>query len=280
MPCSCRSGRSLLAKQDLPPEVERAVRDFFSEYRTAIDPIRRDLLDAIETGEIDPSSTSSVRTGVRRIAGQYTADIEVVFETGTERGVTAGRELAVRIHQLDIDFELVPERVLAEFDAWSADATAAAMSTLTDETTRYVRAAHEDGLSLDDLRDAINDDLFDGRLQDWQAERTARTATLSSSNAGSHSAYEDSRSVVAEEWLSAGDDGRTRETHLAADSQIVAVENTFLVGGHEARYPGDPHLPLEEFVQCRCVAIPVRREQLTDEQFAHLEAGGRLNAPA
>lgn len=272
------SGRSLVTK-DLPPEVERAVRNFFGEYTDAIDPIRRDLVAAIEAGDIDPSSTSAVRAGVRRITGNYTDDVAVVFQEGTERGLGAGRELAGRRFQLDVAFDVIPEQTLAEFDTWADEAVGATLDTITDDTTRFVRSAHEEGLSIDDLADTINDDLFDGRLQDWQAERTARTATIPSSNAGSHSAFEDAEGVVGEEWL-ATSDGRTRDTHDAANGQIVAVDNSFLVGGHEARYPGDPALPLEEMVQCRCTVVPVFRDDLTDDEFAQLESGERLTAAA
>ena len=270
----CTAGRSLVAKS-LPPEVERAVRDFFGEYTDSIDPIRRDLVDAIRAGDIDPSSTGSVRTEVRRIAGHYTNDLEVVFQSGTERGAQVGREVAGRRFNLDIAFDVVPQSTLDEFATWSEEAVGQTLDTITDETTRFVRAAHEDGVGIDDLADQIHDDLFDGRLQDWQADRTARTATIPSSNAGNHSAIEDS-SAVGEEWLTTTD-GRERETHGDADGQIVAVGNTFLVGGHEARYPGDPRLPLEEMVQCRCALLPRFRDELTDGEFARLESGERLN---
>lgn len=273
------SGRTLLAKEDLPPEVERAVREFFREYTDEIDPIRRDLVDAIEAGDIDPSSTYSVRVGVRQITGTYTDDVEVVFQAGTDRGLEAGRELAARRHALDISFDVIPQTHLDEFEDWAAAATSETLETLTDDTAQFVRAAHEEGLSIDQLTDAISNDLFDGRLQDWQARRTARTATISSSNAGQHSAHEDAPSVVGEEWLATGD-GRTRDSHVEADGQIVAVGNAFIVGGYEARYPGDPSLPIGEIANCRCAVAPVFRDQLTDSEFAQLEAGGRLNASA
>ncbi|QCW03562.1 phage minor head protein [Natrinema pallidum] len=269
------AGRRLLTK-DLPPEAERAVREFFGDYTDAIDPIRQDLVDAIEAGDVDPSSISSIRTEVRRIAGNYTDDVQVVMQAGTERGLEVGRQIAARRHQLDIAFDLVPERTLEEFSDWAETATSETLDTLTEDTARYIRAAHEEGLSIDELTERVNDELFDGRLQDWQARRTARTATVSSSNAGSHTAHEDADGVVAEEWV-ASLDGRQRDSHADADGQIVAVGNTFLVGGAEARHPGDPSLPLEELVNCRCVAVPVFRDELTDDEFAQLESGGRLN---
>lgn len=271
-----RSGPAL-AKRDLPPEVERALRSFFEDYTAALEPLRRDLLDAIRAGDIDPSSSSSVRTGVERVAGSYTSDVYTVYEEGTAGAASAGRQAAVRAHRLDVAFDVVPRRTLEELEDWSEEATKHSMSTLTDETVRFVRAAHEEGTPIPDLADQLNDDLFGGRLQDWQAERTARTATIPSSNAGHHSAHQDSSAVVAEQWL-ATKDGRTRDTHRSVDGQIAAVDGTFLVGGHRARYPGDPALPLDELVQCRCRAVPVFRDQLSDSEFAVISGGGRVEA--
>lgn len=281
MSCTCHyAGRTLLAKQELSPEAERAFREFASEFAGALDPLREDLVGAIEAGDIDPSSTSSVRVGVERLAGNYTNDLQVVYREGTERGAEAGRAFAANRHQLDISFDVVPERVLEEFGDWSEEIIEAeVLETISEESTRFVRAAHEDGLSIDDLADAINEDLFEGRLQDHVAERNARTATISSSNAGSHSAYEDADSVVAEEWLTAVD-GREREAHGGVDGQIVAVESLFLVGGEELRYPGDPQGSPENIINCRCTVVPVFRDQLTDSEFAELESGGRLTAGA
>lgn len=277
MPCTCTTGRTLLAKQELPPEAERAVREFASAFGAAIDPLREDVVDAIEEGDIDPSSTASIRAEVQSLTSNYTTDVQVVYREGTERGAEAGRAIAARRHQLDIAFDVIPENVLREFDSWADEIVESeVMETLTEDTTRYIRAAQEEGLSIPDIAEEVNDELFDGRLQDHVAERNARTSTISSSNAGSHSAFEEADSVVGEEWLATAD-GDTRDTHGTADGQIVAVGNTFLVGGYEARHPADPQLPAEELVNCRCTSIPVFRDDLTDSEFAQLEAGGRLN---
>lgn len=279
MPFTCQTGRTLLAKQ-LPAEVERAIREFAREFSRALDPLREDLVAAIKAGDLDPSSLSSVRTEVRSLAGSYTTDLQVVYREGAQNGAEAGRALAARRHQLDISVDTVPTSVLDEFEAWADEMGEAAMDTITEDTIRYVRAAHEEGLSIDDLADAINDDLFEGRLQDHVAERNARTSVISSSNAGSHSAYEDAGSVVGEEWLTELD-GRQRQSHGVADGQVVGLDTMFVLGsGAEARYPGDPQLPVGELANCRCTHVPVFRDDLTDSEFAQLEAGGRLNAPA
>ena len=262
--------------QTSSPEVERAIRELMANFSGAIDPLREDVVAAIEDGVIDPSSTSSIRAEVNRLAGNYTNDLQAVYREGTERGAEAGRAVAARRHQLDIAFDVVPDSTLEEFGDWSDEIVESeVLETLTEDVTNYVRGAHEEGLSIDELADAINDELFDGRLQDHVAERNARTATISSSNAGNHSALNEAPGVVGEQWL-ASLDGRERDTHAAADGQVVAVNNTFEVGGYQARYPGDPNLPVGEIANCRCAIVPVFRDDLSAEQFGAITGGERI----
>ncbi len=57
----------------------------------------------------------------------------------------------------------------------------------------------------------------------------------------------------------------TRPTHLAAGAQFgpdrpIGVDEYFIVGGHRAKHPRDPALPVEEVVNCQCFAVPVIME--------------------
>lgn len=86
----------------------------------------------------------------------------------------------------------------------------------------------------------------------WQtrAERIARTETTGAYNAGATYALQQER-VQRKEWL-ATHDARTRPEHAAADGQIVPVNHMFQVGGFAAWCPGDPNLPPELSIHCRC----------------------------
>ena len=63
---------------------------------------------------------------------------------------------------------------------------------------------------------------------------------------------------VGKMWLSQRDD-RVRDTHTAADGQVVEVNEAFAVGGCLMRWPLDGELCGDpgEIINCRCLMVPV-----------------------
>lgn len=268
--------RRVLTKQDFSPEEERVYREFLREWTDTTEPIAESLEAAVRSGQVDLSSLSAIRATVSGELGRYTGDIETVFTEQAKDAAVAGRTLAARRHQLDINFDQLPERTIAELESWTTTASEEVAGTLEDEITNYLRGAREEGLDIETVADEFQSEFVEGRLQDSKAEQLARDVTVQPSNAGQHSAHVDS-GAIAERWVT-NIDGRERDTHAEADGQVVAVEGTFLVGGYEAEYPGDPTLPVEEFTQCRCTAVPVFADELTTSQIEAIEAGERIYA--
>ena len=269
--------RRVLRKLDLSPEVQRALEWFYNNITDVFRPVRDSLVDALESGDIDPAKPLTLQSRILQIVRGHRADVLVIFEDGTERGANAGVELARRRYPIEISYDLAPDRVLREFSRWSDAAVDNSMQTLTRDVAHLVRGAHEEGLSIPDIASQV-DGLFENRyIEGWKAEQIARTATIPSSNAGSHATYIDAPGVVGEEWLATVTDNRTRPSHREADEQVVAPGTRFIVGGHTARFPGDPTLPLDELINCRCSSLPIFPEQLTESEMATLRSGGRLN---
>ncbi len=86
----------------------------------------------------------------------------------------------------------------------------------------------------------------------------ARTEAHGAANGGTYSRWRDGGEVASHAWSAVGDE-RTRETHLAADGQEVALGEPFRVGDTELEFPGDPAGPVEEVACCRCITLPVLR---------------------
>jgi len=95
------------------------------------------------------------------------------------------------------------------------------------------------------------------------ASTIARTETASAYNFATNEAYDQSGVVEEKEWLSSQDDA-VREAHAEADGQVVGIDDSFTLTGedgglYDAEYPGDPSLPAELVINCRCTMIPVVR---------------------
>lgn len=101
-------------------------------------------------------------------------------------------------------------------------------------------------------------------LDNWgnEIDRITRTVTVSAFNAGDNAGWlrlADERGATAfKRWL-ATPDLKTRHTHAEAGADPLNIwipaTQPFFVGGFYAQVPGDPSLPPQEAVNCRCTAL-------------------------
>jgi len=267
----------VLTKNDFSPEEERVFQTFLDDYVDALQPVEEEIEDFVaNASESDLESLESIRAEIQSRTGNYTNDFQAVFRNNGEEGVMAGRALASRQSSLDVAFDVVPERTLEVIDDWVQTAAGSTLETITEDSARWLRGAQRDGLSIPDIADQLNDELFDGRLEGYVAERAARTGTIATSNAGSHSAHEDADSVVGEQWITSVD-GRERDSHADAHQQVVAVGTPFDVGGVFLQHPGDPLGPVGEIANCRCTVVAVFEEDLTEDQLEAIQNGERIS---
>ncbi len=100
------------------------------------------------------------------------------------------------------------------------------------------------------------------RGMDVRVMRIVRTETVRASNAGGMAAARSTRLVLNKTWISA-QDNRTRRVppdgadHLHMNKLTVAMDETFPMktkkrGTQQAKQPGDPDLPGECTINCRC----------------------------
>lgn len=129
----------------------------------------------------------------------------------------------------------------------------------------------------DDVLVAINAGLAEGigteeiarnirkvsSMTPFRAATVARTETHAAATFGSiESVREAERELgvkMQKEWL-ATRDKRTREAHINADGQQVAMEEKFNVGGELMDRPGDPSASPENVVNCRCAIVYEEKE--------------------
>jgi len=121
--------------------------------------------------------------------------------------------------------------------------------------TSLVRTGLADGETTRNIAKSIQKWLG-GPESKARALAIARTEVSGSMNAGhyaTHQGLAEQGVIVARVW-SAVRDKDTRYTHTEADGQVAKNGANFIIGGYEARYPGDVNLPAAERVRCRCLA--------------------------
>lgn len=115
--------------------------------------------------------------------------------------------------------------------------------------------------------------LFDGGVSGPLSEGVARVMIVTETNSGLNAAAGSAFDLVGEldeldgveipdELIAAGVEGSkvwicqlvdSRESHVAANGQVVGPGDLFMIGGFAAEYPGDIALPAAESVNCQCV---------------------------
>lgn len=123
------------------------------------------------------------------------------------------------------------------------------MERISGQVEEKLLQCYQDGIGIDEAARQLRDDVFDG-LQNWEAERIARTEIQGAQNYANHHAIVEHADY--EQWWTAGDD-RVRDSHVEMHGQITRPGDAFSNG---LLYPGDPLGDTEEIINCRCYSIP------------------------
>lgn len=272
-------------KRRWPAEVQAALDRFEREFGTLARQMQERLADAVINRDITPEG--DINAAVRRVLSEDQEEFRLVLQEGARNGLDAGRRMASRRFDLDIDFEVLPQAALDELEDFVNDVEPEVLDTVGDGVERTIEEAFNEGLDRDDVADVLRGELdredvseflqngLDNELGENAAQRHARTIVQGASERGNDTAIQES-SAIGERWVVTSDD-RARDSHMAADGQIIPAGGTFLVGGDRLRHPGDPQGSIEEIAMCRCTIQPVFESELNSEQIITLRGGGRLN---
>jgi hypothetical protein len=131
---------------------------------------------------------------------------------------------------------------------------------------RMTMRANTEGWGAAELAEHINEILDAEGAEQWKgrAETIARTEAVGAYNAGSFRGFQGLASQLGGKWEKgwlATEDDRTRPTHHEADLQRVPLDAHFTVGGFPAMFPGDPMLPAQEVINCRCSMLLLRPDE-------------------
>jgi len=108
----------------------------------------------------------------------------------------------------------------------------------------------------EDIRSVINSLYND--FDQTRVPGIAETTAVSGFNAGLWLGYR-SQGYKKKMWVSQRD-GDVRHSHFVADSQVVGIDENFIVGIDQLMYPGDPIASAEEIINCRCTLLGIKGE--------------------
>jgi hypothetical protein len=239
------------------PIATRVVQSFGGRNERA-ERIARDLGARLVTEVLDDTRVliaQTIRAGLEAGAGplRTALDIGGRMTNGTRQGGLVGLHSTQAGYVQNMRGELTnPDRMANYF-------------TRTRRDKRFdgiVRRAIADGKPVGQADIDRMAARYSDRLLALRGETIARTETLKALNAGRQEALDQlienpNNDVQAQDvvraWDSTGD-AKTRETHAAADGQVVGQGEAFNVGGALLMYPGDSSMgaPGEETINCRC----------------------------
>lgn len=237
---------ALLAK-DSPPE--RSVRQrFIDAFVEVLKDWHTDLLQVLRDGDLPLAVDEATRRAVAQTLDEHRESFRAEFETLWTDSARAGRSVAARRHDLDIDDE-ISERLARELRSLAVSASDEVETRMTDDITAALRDAWEDDIGIPEMERILKEEVFPD-MRGYEAERAARTEGTAGANRGRVASFRDA-GAPGKVWL-AEDDHRTRDAHDDADNQTVAIGESFEVDGEEAAYPGDPRLSASNRINCRC----------------------------
>lgn len=226
--------------------LDRLAAQFRGRLERELASAMRDMVDRWEaTHHVDMP-----RGFLDRIGAIYAQMAEAAIAAFSERILQQGKHLGLSIERKE-DFAQTMKRRALQYIG--QEAVRRRIQQVTETTRRQIVGAvdrgYREGSTLPEAASSIRGII--PAIARYRADTIARTETHGAANYGSNEAAKLTGLPLKKEWLAAEDE-RTRETHAAADGQIVGQDEAFDVGGSALMYPGDPSGPPEETINCRC----------------------------
>ena len=125
--------------------------------------------------------------------------------------------------------------------------------TAKNKVNQIIETAQKEGLGIEEIGTRLNEKLTE--LKHYETVRIAQTELNSAGNFAADESLKQAEKItglkLGEEWIASGLDNM-RDAHADANGQVVAVGESFDVGGEKLEYPGDPSGSAENVINCHC----------------------------
>jgi hypothetical protein len=182
---------------------------------------------------------------VPRLGQLVQADAASAARLGRNQAINTLRQSGVP----GLRFTDVPNHLLQKVLDSSFVASNQTMRRLSGNLRSVFEQGFREGWGISNFTDHL-DGVFDG-MRRYELDRIARTQVQSFVNESAHETLRE-HGVRYEMWVTAEDD-RVRSSHEEVAGEITALDTEFSNG---LKYPLDHSGPIEEWVNCRCRAVP------------------------
>jgi SPP1 gp7 family putative phage head morphogenesis protein len=153
-----------------------------------------------------------------------------------------------------IDFEKVYRKILK---SWALNRAGKLIKQVSSSTIKYIskviKNGIERGLGTNEISKEVKKRLT-GKSVIIRSKMIARTETHAATQHSAFAIAKNSPIDMVKEW-GATEDSRVRATHAAMNGKTIEIDDFFIVGGSNLKYPGDPNGEAREVINCRCVAL-------------------------
>lgn len=242
----------LAAVKARPVSEVSAERALEKKLRDVLDDVARATIDALDRSGRVPSDATTRKTimqefekAIPGLAERTADDAVAAAQRGRNKVIDTMRKQGAS----GLAFDEVPKTVIDRIRTASFEASARTMARLAGDVQATLEVAFEEGLGVRGAADLLDSQF--NNMKGFEVARIARTEMQSFQNVGAQQTMQD-LGVQYQMWVTAGD-SRVRDSHVDVEGEITALDQTHTNG---LRFPLDDIGPLEEWVNCRCRAVP------------------------
>ncbi|MEG1870966.1 MAG: phage minor head protein [Peptostreptococcaceae bacterium] len=231
-----------------------AFLEFEGEFNKLLKIQQSKIIDSIQNGTV---TNEILQLYIENIEKQQALYEQIVYKHFMNILNLVKKEVLEKIGQtsVSISFDLLNENALKFLEDKKIKFAIKVADTTHKAIINELSEGFKKGEGIPELSNRIKDmPEFDIK----RATVVSRTEIISSSNAGTLQGYKESGVVIGKEWSSTKDN-RTRDHHVDAEGQRVALDTPFNVDGDLLDYPGDNSYDAKasNVIQCRCSLLPI-----------------------
>jgi len=150
-------------------------------------------------------------------------------------------------------FTMTPEQDAKLKDMIFKSGTKVSETTL-ETVEKMIMTANAENWTVAEFAQNLSDKISD--LGPWKARLWARTESVKVDNYGAVEGFKETEFVEKKGWMCSFVPA-SRDSHMAADGQEVALDDDFNIDGKPMAFPGDPKGGVENCANCLCGTYPV-----------------------